>query len=92
MAWFLGAYGAQGGKNLGIYNCRPLAGSNTLSLHGEGRACDLGVPVGAPWAWTLADSLVAQSAELGIQREKGLEDVLGRAQTDWRTIPTCAPH
>jgi len=67
MAWYLGAYSAKGGKNLGIYNCRPVAGSDTLSLHGEGRACDLGVPVGAGWAQTLADALVGGSAELGIQ-------------------------
>lgn len=67
MAWFLGAYGGQGGRNLGIYNCRSVAGSSTTSLHGEGRAADLGVPVGAGWAQTLADRLVAVSAELGIQ-------------------------
>jgi hypothetical protein len=67
MAWFLGAYGALGGKNLGIYNCRNIAGSQTLSLHGEGRACDLGVPTGQGWAKTLADALVAHSGELGIQ-------------------------
>jgi hypothetical protein len=67
MAWYLGAYSAQGGTNLGIYNCRNIAGSQTLSLHGEGRACDLGVPVGKQWAQTLADTLVAHSAELGIQ-------------------------
>ncbi|HVK26439.1 MAG TPA: hypothetical protein VM677_34245 [Actinokineospora sp.] len=46
MAWFLGAYAARGGKNLGIYNCRNVAGSSTSSPHGEGRAADLGVPVG----------------------------------------------
>jgi hypothetical protein len=67
MAWYLGAYGAMGGKNLGIYNCRNIAGSQSLSLHGEGRACDLGVPVGQGWAKTLADALVARSGELGIQ-------------------------
>ncbi|MGH3863589.1 peptidoglycan-binding domain-containing protein [Actinokineospora sp.] len=67
MAWFLGAYGSRGGRNLGIYNCRSIAGSSTTSLHGEGRATDLGVPVGAPWAQALADRLVAMSAELGIQ-------------------------
>lgn len=67
MSWFLGAYGKQGAKNLGIYNCRAIAGSATTSLHGEGRAADLGVPVGAGWAQTLADRLVARSGELGIQ-------------------------
>jgi hypothetical protein len=67
MAWFLGAYSGQGGRNLGIYNCRGIPGTSSTSLHGEGRAADLGVPVGAGWAQVLADKLVANSAELGIQ-------------------------
>jgi Putative peptidoglycan binding domain len=67
MSWFLGAYRSRGGQNLGIYNCRTVAGSATTSLHGEGRAADLGVPVGASWAATLADQLRVHSAELGVQ-------------------------
>ena len=67
MSWFLGAYSAQGGRNLGIYNCAVIPGSTSTSLHGEGRATDLGVPVGAGWAQVLADRLVALSAELGVQ-------------------------
>ena len=66
MAWFLGAYGARGGKNLGIYNCRPIAGTSTPSLHGEGRAGDFGVPL-TTWAHALAQALVDHSAELGVQ-------------------------
>ncbi|SDL17564.1 Putative peptidoglycan binding domain-containing protein [Lentzea albidocapillata subsp. violacea] len=67
MAWLLGAYGKQGGYNLGIYNCATIPGSNTTSLHGEGRATDLGVPVGAGWAQVLAGKLINSSAELGVQ-------------------------
>jgi peptidoglycan hydrolase-like protein with peptidoglycan-binding domain len=68
MSWFLGAYGARGGYNLGIYNCRSVVGGSTLSLHGEGRATDFGVPPGGnAWGWTLARALVANSKELGIQ-------------------------
>lgn len=67
MSWFLGAYGARGGTNLGIYNCRKIAGSGDYSLHAEGRADDLGIPVGASWGQPLVDSLVAHSEELGIQ-------------------------
>ena len=67
MAWFLGAYGAVGGKNLGIYNCRPVRGGGTTSLHGEGRAADFGCPIGNPWMQALCDQLIANSAELGIQ-------------------------
>lgn len=43
-----------GGKNLGIYDCRTIAGSASLSLHGEGGACDLSEPVGEGWAQTVA--------------------------------------
>lgn len=68
MAWFLGAYGERGGKNLGIYNCRSVRGGSTMSLHGEGRACDLGVvPLGADYGTELAEWLRLNSAELGVQ-------------------------
>lgn len=69
MSWFLGAYGAQGAANLGIYVCKDIAGSSTTSLHGEGRAADLGTRPYArpPWGRDLADALVAHSAELGVQ-------------------------
>ncbi|PPK65884.1 peptidoglycan-binding domain-containing protein [Actinokineospora auranticolor] len=67
MSWYLGAYAGRGGRNLGIYNCRSVAGTSTTSLHGEGRADDLGVPVGASWAQGLADQLRLNSAELGVQ-------------------------
>lgn len=32
-------------KSMGIYNCRTVRGGSTTSMHGEGRACDCGVPV-----------------------------------------------
>lgn len=68
MSWFLGAYGARGGINLGIYNCRSVAGSSTTSLHGEGRAVDLGInPHGAAYGGEVAELLRVNSAELGVQ-------------------------
>lgn len=69
MSWFLGAYASRGGANLGIYVCKEIAGSHTVSLHGEGRATDLGTkPYAKPaWGKALANTLVAHSAELGIQ-------------------------
>lgn len=69
MAWYLGAYGKQGAANLGIYVCKSIAGSNTTSLHGEGRADDLGSKPykRLPFMQDLADALVANSRELGIQ-------------------------
>jgi len=46
LAYWLEAYRPPG-SSLGIYNCRTVRGGSTTSLHGEGRAVDLGVPVTA---------------------------------------------
>jgi peptidoglycan hydrolase-like protein with peptidoglycan-binding domain len=67
MDWYVGTYKAKGGRNLGIYNCRTVRGGRTTSLHGEGRAVDFGVPVGAAWAQKLADEIRKHSKELGVQ-------------------------
>jgi len=68
MAWWLGTYGGQGAVNTGIYNCRVIAGSSIRSLHGEGRAADLGVrPFDAGYGHDVASLLHANSAEVGIQ-------------------------
>ncbi len=94
MSWFLGAYSGRGARNLGIYNCRNIPGSSSLSLHGEGRATDLGVPVGAGWAQTLADALVANSRELGIQLVIYRRKVWsGRyPNSGWRAYTGSNPH
>lgn len=94
MSWFLGAYAGRGAKNLGIYNCRPIAGSSSLSLHAEGRAADLGVPTGAGWAQTFADSLVAHSRELGVQLVIYRRKVWsGRyPNSGWRNYTGSNPH
>lgn len=68
MAYWLGAYGDDGAYNLGIYNCRPVAGGGSPSVHGEGRATDLGVdPLSADYGWEAADALRVNSLELGVQ-------------------------
>jgi hypothetical protein len=69
MAWYLGAYADDGAANLGIYVCKDVAGTRTTSLHGEGRAADLGSKPyrQLPFMDDVADALVAHSAELGIQ-------------------------
>lgn len=66
MNWYLAAYGAKGGTSMGIYNC--IAGSATFSVHSEGRAMDMGTPMGVTdWSQKLAYALVNSSAELGVQ-------------------------
>ncbi len=68
MAWWLANFGGSGAVNSGIYNCRTVAGGATLSLHGEGRAADLGVrPHDAAYGHDVAGLLHAHSHELGIQ-------------------------
>ena len=42
--WFPATY------EIGGYNCRPIAGTGTLSLHGTGRALDIMIPLAGPYA------------------------------------------
>jgi peptidoglycan hydrolase-like protein with peptidoglycan-binding domain len=72
MSWYLGAYGSRGAANLGIYVCKHLGSG--FSIHGHGRACDMGTkPYNNPgkgwptWGWALANALLNNSKELGIQ-------------------------
>jgi hypothetical protein len=68
MSWYLAKYSGIGGQNSGIYNCRNVSGSSTAtSIHGEGRAVDLGLKFVRGEFWTLANLLRAHSKELGIQ-------------------------
>lgn len=59
-------------RNLGIYNCRGIAGTSTTSTHGEGRALDVGFPMqsgkGSFYGYALVDALrKAGPANLGVQ-------------------------
>lgn len=58
-------------KNWGIYNCSKIPGSSSLSIHGEGRALDVGYAlVGGkanPDGYKLFNHLKAHAVELGIQ-------------------------
>jgi hypothetical protein len=58
-------------RSLGIYNCRPVRGGTTLSLHGEGRAIDFGADPADRAAQNqghlLAGVLVDQADALGVQ-------------------------
>lgn len=68
MDWFLTNYKSRGGVNSGIFNCRPVRGGRTTSLHGEGRACDFGIrPYRAGYGTKLANAIVNNSKELGVQ-------------------------
>lgn len=95
MSVFLELHAADGGYNLGIYNCRPIRGTNnTTSLHGEGRAGDHGCRNGPqPWTHAWGDLLVANSAELGIQCVIHDRRIWSSTYPDgWRAYSGSDPH
>jgi hypothetical protein len=95
MAWFLGVYQSQGGRNGGICNCRKIAGTNTWSLHAECRATDLMTEAyPSKWGWQLAEFLRAWSAELGIQCVIYDHKIWSASYPDsgWRTLNSSNPH
>lgn len=67
MKWFVENYHGKGGYNLGIFNCRSVRGGSTTSCHGEGRADDLGFPVGDKDGDALVRRLLPVVGKLGIQ-------------------------
>ena len=58
-------------RDLGIYNCRPVRGGRSLSLHGEGRAWDAGLSAFDPDEKQQGDELfhwaIRNAGEVGIQ-------------------------
>jgi hypothetical protein len=61
-------------RNLGIFNRRNIAGTNTPSLHAEGRALDIGLRVTDPSEKLVADQLFQAFMDLGAQI--GLQEVI----------------
>lgn len=92
VSWYLRDYGPKGGKNLGIYNCRTVRGGTTTSLHGEGRAADLGTPTSNTWSWAIAEFLRAHSAELGIQCIIHNRKIWSSSAAGWRAYTGVAAH
>lgn len=70
-AWAVGDFG-RGATNLGIYNCRTIAGSTNRSTHGDGRAVDVGFALvnsaANPAGTLLVHTLLPHVRALGIQR------------------------
>lgn len=96
MSWYLGKFGHLGATNLGIYNCRRIAGADSAwSLHAEGRAGDLGVPAGDPdWAAALAEFMANWSLELGVQLVIYRRRIWSAAHPNagWRDYGGSNPH
>lgn len=59
------------GRSLGIFNCRTVRGGSTTSLHGEGRALDIGFPMkngrGSDAGYALVRRVGNHGAALGVQ-------------------------
>jgi len=72
-------------RNLGIYNARNIAGTNTPSLHAEGRALDIGLLVSNPTEKYIGDELF----ELFIEhaQQMGLQEIIWDHQV-WSTQRT----
>jgi hypothetical protein len=94
MKWHLDTNGHQGATNLGIYNCRNVSGSTTLSVHAEGRACDLGTPVQNDWSPRVAEFLRVNSLKLQIQAVIHRRKVWSAKQpyAGWRDYDDDDPH
>jgi len=68
--WAVRDFG-RGAFNLGIYNCRAVRGSTNRSIHGDGRAVDVGFRLvngrANPAGWDLLRLLLPHVGRLGIQ-------------------------
>lgn len=96
LAW-LECNSAPPGRSLGIYNCRTVRGSSTRSLHGEGRALDWGLPLGADGKGTahgraLVDLLGAHAHLLGVQCVIYDRRIWSRRSPDGRDYGGASPH
>lgn len=69
LAAVLDVFGQHGAYSLGIYNCRSVRGGSSPSVHGEGRALDVGLPMtaeGAADGHRIVDRILAVAWELGL--------------------------
>lgn len=81
---------ARGAFNLGIYNCRSVRGSANRSIHGDGRAVDVGFKLvngrANPAGWQLLNLLLPHVDRLGIQM------IIWDRRIWSRRTPTGAPY
>lgn len=81
-----------GTKSMGIYNCRNVRGGTTLSLHGEGRAIDIGASFST--MKQLAQWCVDYSGWYGIQEVIFNKKIWSsnKAYSGWRNYNGTNPH
>jgi hypothetical protein len=77
-------------RNLGIYNPRNVAGTNTPSAHAEGRALDIGLLVSRPNEKLIGDQLFKIFIETS--DELGLDHVIWNRQIWSQAHPSLRPY
>lgn len=92
MRWIIETYGPLGAMNWGIFNCRDVRGGTTTSCHGEGRALDVGFPVGDPDGNRLLNRLLKVPGRLGIQAIIYERRIYSRLSPGGRPYTGAAPH
>jgi len=92
MRWIIETYGPLGAQNWGIYNCRDVRGASTTSAHAEGRALDVGFPIGDPDANRLLARLLKVPGRLGIQAIIYERRIYSRITPAGRPYTGLVPH
>ena len=77
-------------RNLGIYNRRNVAGTNTPSAHAEGRALDIGLLVSRPNEKLIGDELF--KIFIKMSQELGLDHVIWDHQIWSRVHQSASPY
>lgn len=94
LAWALEAFPHT--SSLGIYNCRSVRGGATTSLHGEGRAVDIGVPVvvgrGHDVGHDIVTTLGQHGRRLGVQCAIFAREIWSARSPNGRPYDGVAPH
>lgn len=92
MRFIIERYDSKGAGNWGIYNCRSVRGGSDTSLHAEGRALDVGFPLGDPDGDDLLKRLLRVPGRLGIQAIIYERRIYSALSPDGRPYTGVAPH
>jgi peptidoglycan hydrolase-like protein with peptidoglycan-binding domain len=92
MRWIIESYGPVGAMNWGIYNCRSVVGGVATSCHGEGRALDVGFPLGDPDGDRLLRRLLKVPGHLGVQAIIYERTIYSLRSPSGRPYTGAAPH
>jgi hypothetical protein len=94
LAWF--RENSPEGRSMGIYNCRPVRGASSMSIHACGRALDWGMPMlngrGSAAGHALVRRVGAHGRRLGLQAVIYDRRVWSARSPDGRYYGGVAPH